>query len=147
MLRAFGSFAKIEIVLIQSLPRALRCFVSNKILASLSQLWKRTYVSLSMAQWISCPRWELEILIVNSCTRCREIFKGLSQDVGRTDYMKTSAPHSLMTTYRLNLLSLRYVSLDSTFKSSTLYVQYSTCLNKVTVFYTDIIMRNLVVFK
>ncbi len=31
-------------------------------------------------------------------------------------FLKTSTPHSLMTTYRINLLSARSLSLDSTFK-------------------------------
>ncbi len=31
-------------------------------------------------------------------------------------FLKTSAPHSLMTTFQINLLSARSLSLDSTFK-------------------------------
>jgi hypothetical protein len=40
---------------------------------------------------------------------------GLSRDGGREDFLKTSAPHSLMTTYRKKLLSTRSISLDSNF--------------------------------
>jgi hypothetical protein len=36
-------------------------------------------------------------------------------------FLKTSAPPSLMTTYRMNLLSARSILLDSTFKNVCSY--------------------------
>jgi hypothetical protein len=56
----------------------------------------------------------IRILIANSCARwhrLHRIFKGLSHDGGRADFLKTSAPHSLVTTYRMKLLSARSFSL------------------------------------
>ncbi len=62
-----------------------------------------------------CALLAIRILIANSCTRCHWFFNRLSQDGGSTNFfLKTSAPHSLMTTYRMNLLSARSISLDST---------------------------------
>jgi hypothetical protein len=40
--------------------------------------------------------------IANSCSKWRCNFKGLSQHGGRADFSKNPAPHSLMTTYRMN---------------------------------------------
>jgi hypothetical protein len=41
---------------------------------------------------------------------------------------KTSTPHSLMTTYRMNLISAKSISLDSTFKRSAVtHVCSSSC--------------------
>ncbi len=50
---------------------------------------------------------------------CRWIFKELYMYNRMGDgliFLKTSVPHSLMTTYRTNLLSARFISLDSAFK-------------------------------
>jgi hypothetical protein len=63
------------------------------------------------------PSLGIRILIVKSCTRWHGILKGLSQDGGPGPIcLKTSASPSLMTTYRMNLLSARSISLNSTFK-------------------------------
>jgi hypothetical protein len=37
-------------------------------------------------------------------------------------FLKNSAPHFLMTTYRMNLLSARSISLDNTFKRPELFI-------------------------
>ncbi len=58
----------------------------------------------------------IRILITNSCTRCRWIFKGISQDEGRTDFSENRRAFSLMMAYQRKLLSARSISLDSTFK-------------------------------
>jgi len=49
-------------------------------------------------------------------TRWSGIVTGLSKDGGRADFLKTSAPHSLMTTYRMKLLPSRSILLDCTFR-------------------------------
>ncbi len=54
--------------------------------------------------------------ISNSLTRRRCNFKGLSQMRDRLILLKTSAPHPLMPTYRMSLLSARSIPLDSIFK-------------------------------
>jgi hypothetical protein len=54
--------------------------------------------------------------IANSCTRWACNVKGLLQHGGRADFFKISALHSLMTTYRMNLISAGSISLGSTFK-------------------------------
>jgi hypothetical protein len=52
-----------------------------------------------------CSSLGIRIQIANSCTRLRGIFKGLDHRMGdRPIFFKTSAPHSLMMTYRMNLL-------------------------------------------
>jgi hypothetical protein len=60
-------------------------------------------------------------IIVNSCTRWLGIFKGISQGGGLTIFFKTSALHSLLTAYRMNLLSARSISLDSTINMEMQY--------------------------
>jgi hypothetical protein len=59
------------------------------------------------------PAFVIHFRIANIRTRWRCNF---SQDGGRTDFLKTSATHFLMTTYQMKLLSARSISLDSTFK-------------------------------
>ncbi len=46
---------------------------------------------------------------------CDLLFKGLSQDGGQTNFLKTSVPHFLMMSYRLNPLLARFILLDATF--------------------------------
>jgi hypothetical protein len=61
---------------------------------------------------------ESYILIENSCT----IFKGLLQFGGRADFSQTSAPHSLMKTYRkklyFQLSAIRSILPDSNFNGN-----------------------------
>ncbi len=61
----------------------------------------------------------IRVLVVNSRTRWRRIFRGLSQDGGRADFFKTSAPLSLINVYRTYLISVRFISLGSTFKDAS----------------------------
>ncbi len=64
------------------------------------------------------PALGIRFRIVNSFTRRRGIFKGLSQDGGQADfYSETSAPLSLIKTLQLNLISARSISLDSAFNT------------------------------
>ncbi len=69
--------------------------------------------------------------------RWRGIIKVLSQDGERADFSKkTTAPRSLMTTYRMSLISARSISLDSTFKEEPWYqtigqVKYTGCSVKL----------------
>jgi len=68
------------------------------------------------ARWISWPRRQLRPQLPTSVRGNAEFLKG-SQKLGDGSiFLKTSAPHSLMTTYRMNLL-FRSISLDSNFKS------------------------------
>jgi hypothetical protein len=60
----------------------------------------------------------LAFRIANSCTRRRGIFKGLPQDEGRPDFSKSFVPLSSIKAFRMNLISARSISLDSTFKGS-----------------------------
>ncbi len=58
----------------------------------------------------------IRCLIANYCTRWRRSFTGVSKD-GRRGwfFLKTSAPLSLMMTYRMSLISGGSISLDSAF--------------------------------
>jgi hypothetical protein len=47
--------------------------------------------------------------------RWHGIFKLLSQDGSRADFLKTSAPLSLIKVFRMNLISAGEILLDSTF--------------------------------
>jgi len=55
--------------------------------------------------------------LANSHTRGRCYFKGLSQHLGRSNFSKISAPHSLTTTYQMNLISAGSILLDGILKS------------------------------
>jgi hypothetical protein len=57
----------------------------------------------------------IRILITNSCTRWHGIFKGSHRMGDGPIFLKTSAPLSLMKTYRMNLPPARSISLDNTF--------------------------------
>jgi hypothetical protein len=63
------------------------------------------------------------------------ILKGLSQDGGGWTFLKTSTPLSLINTYRVNLISPRSISLDSTFKRGKIIfkkdMQYMRILNRM----------------
>ncbi len=56
-------------------------------------------------------------LILTEYISLDSTFKGLSQDGDGRIFLKTFAPLSLMTTYRMSLISAGSISLDSTFKS------------------------------
>jgi hypothetical protein len=63
------------------------------------------------------PTLVIRFRITNSCTSWRGIFEGLSQDGGRgAFFLKTSAPLSLIKTFRMNLISAGSISLDSIFE-------------------------------
>ncbi len=114
-----------KIVLTAS-PSVLKCFVSNKMLVSLCQLRNKDLSALFNGAMNFTPASRIRILIVNSCIRsvAESYMQGSYRMVDGSIHMKTSAPHSLMTTNRLNLLSVSSISLDSTFKPSTVNVQY-----------------------
>jgi hypothetical protein len=82
------------------------------------------------ARWIFMSALGIRIPLANSSLSCSGIFKGVSQDGGRSNFSKISAPHSLLTTYRLITPSSRSISLDSTFKfiqqTYTLSLEYCT---------------------
>ncbi len=86
--------------------------------------WKSRHkcrLALRRVNFISALGINFRIARSRTIWRCN--FKGLSQDGGWANFsifLKTSAPHSLMTTYRINLLSDRSISLDSTFKTRPL---------------------------
>ncbi len=63
---------------------------------------QQLYVVKRRPQVELCALLAIRILIANSCTRWRWIFKGLSQNGGRANFQKISSPHPLMTTIRLN---------------------------------------------
>ncbi len=81
----------------------------------LSGLCQSLYDVKEKPQLELCAPLEIRILMANYCTRCRWIFKGLSRMGSRPIFLETSAPHSLMITHRINLLSARSFSLDSNF--------------------------------
>jgi hypothetical protein len=63
--------------------------------------------------------WQLVFKKAKSCTRWRCNFKRLSQHGGRAIFsFKKYAPRSLMTTYRMNLISAGSIPLNSIFKRS-----------------------------
>ncbi len=68
------------------------------------------------ARWISWPR------VGNLDPHCQQLYEVILNSHRMGDgpiFLKTSAPHSLMTTYHKNLLSARSISLYSTFKVSS----------------------------
>ncbi len=65
-----------------------------------------------------CAPLEICFQRANSRTSWRCNFKGLSQHGGRVDFYKNLRALLLMTTFRMNLISVRSNSLDSTFKYS-----------------------------
>ncbi len=71
--------------------------------------------------------------LANSCTRWRCNFKRLSQHGRQADFFKISAPHSVMTTYRMNLILAGSISLDSTFN-----INNRTFLKPASGFYSGV---------
>ncbi len=61
-----------------------------------------------------CAPLAIRVLIANSCTRWREIFKDLPRMEGRI-FLKISSPLSWTNTYQMNLISAGFISLYSTF--------------------------------
>ncbi len=89
----------------------------KKIILKCSQHhWQQPYVVNKRQQTELWALLVFRILIANSCTRRRGIFKGLSQDGWWENFLKTSVPLSLIMTYQINLFSAGFISLDSTFK-------------------------------
>ncbi len=76
-----------------------------------------------------CATLEIRILITYYCTSCRRIFKGLSQDVGRTDFSENLRASLFNDVLPLNVLSARSVSLDSAFKHYTINYRYEDAVN------------------
>ena len=68
-----------------------------------------------------CAPLGIGFRIPNCRTRYRCNFKGRSQLGGRAELKKISVPHSLMTTYRMNLISAGAISLDNTFPAQSTY--------------------------
>jgi hypothetical protein len=64
-----------------------------------------------------CAPLDMRILIANSCTSGAEsLYDSHSMWGEGLIFLETSAPHSFMTTYQMNIFSARSISLDSTFK-------------------------------
>ncbi len=55
-------------------------------------------------------------------------------------FLETSVPHSLMLTYRKNLLSARSISLDSTFKSYLKFSVHGVNFNSYSVVRSDVVL-------
>jgi hypothetical protein len=66
---------------------------------SVQPLKKLTMVAYPYGTIIFISALGIHFRIANSCRRWHFNFKGLSQDGGQTIFLKTSPPHSLMTTY------------------------------------------------
>ncbi len=71
--------------------------------------------------------------LANSRTTWRCNFKRLSQHGRQADFSKISAPHSLITTYRMNLILAGSISLDSTFN-----INNRTLLKPASGFYSGV---------
>ncbi len=76
------------------------------------RLCQSLYAIKPKAQPELCAPLAIRLLIVNYCTRCRGIFKGLSRVGERQIFLKTSTPLALD---RMSLISAGSISLDSTF--------------------------------
>ncbi len=86
-----------------------------------SRICQSLYVVKSKAQSERCVPYcamdNYRYLIANYYMRWHCNIKGLSWDGGQADFFqKTSAPPPLMTTYRMSLISVVSISLDSTFE-------------------------------
>jgi hypothetical protein len=68
------------------------------------------------AQWTFISVIQVGFQMANQTMWHTKTLKGSHRRWDGLIFLKTSAPHSLMTTYRMNLISAGSISLDSTFK-------------------------------
>ncbi len=87
-------------------------------------------------------------IIAKYCARWRRNFKELTQDGEWADFfLKTSAPLSLMTTYRMSLISAWPISLNSTFNSKATYTIFSVLyISVVVILHAFVLLWGIAIF-